>query len=94
MPPAVRANSPPAPARIASAKRQMRTASDRSRLGSVKPQIPAEAVTISAAGETSRASTAVDYYFPEDPDYYVTTAVVPTTRPPMMETAVPMACGR
>ena len=55
MPPAVRANSPPAPARIASAKRQMRTASDRSRLGSVKPQIPAEAVTISAAGETSNA---------------------------------------
>ena len=50
-PPAVSANRPPTPARIASANRQTRTASDKSRLGSVKPQIPADAATISAAGE-------------------------------------------
>ena len=77
-PPAVSANRPPTPARIASANRQTRMASDKSRLGSVKPQIPADAATISAAGEISRAST----------------AVVPTASPPMIDTAVPMACGR
>ena len=66
------------PPRAVSRKRQSRTASDKSRLGSVKPQMPAVAATMSAAGETRFAST----------------AAVPTTRPPMMETAVPIACGR
>ncbi len=42
-PPAVSANRPPTPARIASANRQTRMASDKSRLGSGKPQIPARA---------------------------------------------------
>lgn len=45
--------------------------------GMAKPQMPAAATTMRAAGEMSRASTAAE----------------PTTRPPMMERLCPTDCG-
>ena len=76
--PAVTPKSPNTPPRTVSPSRHSRSASDSSRFGSVNPQIPLDAVTMRAAGDTSFAST----------------AAVPTTSPPMIDTAVPIACGR
>ena len=73
--PAVSPNNPAAVPRIASPKRHTRIASAKSRLGSTKPQMPATLTIISAAGEMKPAST----------------AAVPTTMPPTVDTDCPMA---
>ena len=77
MAPSVRPNSPARLAAAASAIRQTRRASAKLRPGMAKPQMPAAATTMRAAGEMSRASTAAE----------------PTTRPPMMERLCPTDCG-
>ena len=70
-------NSPAALASSTRANRQIRRALPNSWEGMVYPAIPATATTMSTAGETILAST----------------AAVPTTRPPMMDTVWPMDWG-
>ena len=64
-------------AKSAATSRQMRMASAKSRPGRAKPQMPATDTAISAAGDTRLAST----------------AAVPTTRPPIIDTVCPMDWG-
>ena len=74
MKPAVTPKSPAKAPKMAKPNRNSRAAWAKSRLGRAKPQIPARLTAINAAGEIRLAST----------------AAVPTTMPPMMETDWPM----
>ena len=76
--PAASPNSPAALARMASRKRHSRKAAAKSWLGMVYPATPAIATAMSTAGETMRGST----------------AALPTTSPPRMDTVAPMGLGR